>query len=216
MDNALTPGQQARRLLRRYQYGVLSTLSQTMPGYPYGAFVDYVTDHQGRPVMLISALAEHTHNINHTPHVSLTVHAPGQQTEGRPRMTLMGEAKLLGPDDGHHIRDRYLRQFPEAAHYLELDFAFYRIDPQRIRFIPGFAQATWVSPGDFLAMSANLAEAEAQIIEQINRQNDIEGVEVDCDGCTLRRDGQLHRIEFDAPAYDASAVLAALVKATHP
>jgi heme iron utilization protein len=215
MDKALTSGQQARRLLRRYHYGVLSTLSQTMPGYPYGAFVDYVTDHQGRPVMLISALAEHTHNINHTPRVSLTVHAPGTQTEGRPRMNLMGEAKLLGPDDGHHIRDRYLRHFPEAEQYLSLDFAFYRIDPQRIRFIPGFAQATWVSPGDFLSMSANLADVETSLIEQINRNNGIAGVGIDCDGFTLRRDGQLHRIEFEAPGYDASAALAALAKATH-
>lgn len=216
MTIELSPGQQARRLLRRYHYGVLSTLSQAMPGYPYGSFVDYVTDHQGRPVILISAIAEHTHNIHHTPHVSLAVHDPGNQSEGRPRMALMGEAKLLGPDDGHHIRERYLRLFPEAEQYLSLDFAFYRIDPIRIRFIPGFAQATWVSPGDFLAMSSQLAETESGLIEQINRNNGIQGVGVDCDGCTLRREGRLHRIDFEGMAYDASAALAALIKATHP
>lgn len=215
MNPPLTPGQQARRLLRRYQYGVLSTLSQTMPGYPYGSFIDYVTDHQGRPVMLISALAEHTRNIHHQPHVSLAVHDPGSLSEARPRMALLGEARLLGPDDGHHIRERYLRLFPESAEYLALDFAFYRIDPQRIRFIQGFAKATWVSPGDFLAMSVNLADAEAGLIEQMRRAG-VDVVNVDCDGCVLRREGRLQRVEFDTPAYETSAVLAALEKAIKP
>lgn len=61
----ITPGQTARRLLRHHHFGVLSTASQKFSGYPYGSFVDYVTDHMGRPVILISALAEHTRNIHH-------------------------------------------------------------------------------------------------------------------------------------------------------
>lgn len=212
MANEITPGQTARRLLRRHHYGVLSTVSQSLPGYPYGSFVDYVTDHQGRPVMLISALAEHTRNIHHQPRVSLAVHDPGSQSEARPRLTVMGDAKLLGPDDGHHIRDRYLRMFPEAAQYLTLDFAFYRIDPQRIRFIPGFAQARWISPGDFLTMRADLAEAESAVIEQITRDRRVDLINVDCDGCVVRRNGQIERLEFDDTAYEIGTLQTALQK----
>lgn len=207
----MTPGQEARRLLRRRRYGVLSTASQKFPAYPYGSFVDYVTDHLGRPVILISALAEHTHNINHEAHVSLAVHDPGNQAQALPRLTLLGEAKLIGPDDAHHIRSRYLRYFPEAEDYLALDFAFYRIEPQQLRYIAGFAQARWVSSVDFLALASRLADAEDALLQQIQSGQKTALVGIDCDGCDVRQNGELQRIEFSDIAVDAAAVQAQLL-----
>ena len=206
----MTPGQEARRLLRRRHYGVLSTASQKFPAYPYGSFVDYVTDHLGRPVILISALAEHTHNINHDAHVSLAVHDPGDQAQALPRLTLLGEAKLIGPDDAQHIRSRYLRYFPEAEDYLALDFAFYRIEPQQLRYIAGFAQARWVSSADFLALGSRLADVEEALLQQIQNGQKARLVGIDCDGCDVRQNGALQRIEFSDIALDAPAVQAQL------
>lgn len=202
----MTPGRAARQLLRRRRYGVLSTASQKFPGYPYGSFVDYVTDHLGRPVILISALAEHTHNIVRQPHVSLAAHDPGDQSQAMPRLALLGEARLIGPDDAQHIRGRYLRYFPEAEPYLALDFAFYRIEPQHMRYIPGFAQATWVSAADFLALGSRLADSEQDLLQQMQAGQEAALVGVDCDGCDVRVAGQLQRIEFEEPAFDAAAV----------
>lgn len=201
----MNPGPDARRLLRRRHYGVLSTTSQQFPDYPYGSFVDYVTDHLGRPVILISALAEHTKNINHHPHVSLAVHDPGSQASDAPRLTLLGEAKLIGPDDAQHIRDRYLRYFPAAEEYLSLDFAFYRIEPQHIRYIAGFAQACWIHNVDFLALGSHVAEAENALLEQIQGELAVL-VGIDCDGCDIRQEGELQRIEFAEFAADVAAV----------
>lgn len=206
----MTPGRAARQLLRRRHYGVLSTTSQKFPSYPYGSFVDFVTDQMGRPVILISALAEHTHNIVHHPHVSLAVHDPGEQAQAMPRLTLLGEAKLLGPDDAHHIRSRYLRYFPEAEPYLALDFAFYRIEPQHMRYIAGFAQAVWVSATDFLALGNHLADSEQDLLQQVQNGRQANLIGVDCDGCDVRVDGQMRRIEFAETANDAAAVLAQL------
>ena len=203
--NMHNPGPEARRLLRRRHYGVLATTSQKFPDYPYGSFVDYVTDHLGRPVILISALAEHTQNINHHALVSLAVHDPGDQSEGVPRLTLLGEAKLIGPDDAQHIRRRYLRYFPKAEQYLALDFAFYRIEPQHIRYIAGFAQAYWVSNTDFLALGSHIAEVEDDLLHQIQGEHAVL-VGVDCDGCEIRHEGELQRIEFAEFAADAAAV----------
>lgn len=212
---SMTPGQAARHLLRRRRYGVLSTTSQKFPGYPYGSFVDYVTDHMGRPVILISALAEHTHNIVHHPRVSLAVHDPGDQSQATPRLALLGEAKLIGPDDAHHIRGRYLRYFPEAEPYLALDFAFYRIEPQHMRYIAGFAQATWVSAVDFLALGSQLADTEEGLLQQMQYGPQATLIGVDCDGCDVRIDGQLQRIDFAEPAVDAAAVRMQLQALTH-
>jgi len=206
LNMAMTPGQAARQLLRRRRYGVLSTASQKFPGYPYGSFVDYVTDQLGRPVILISALAEHTHNIVHRPHVSLAVHDPGEQAQAMPRLTLLGDARLIGPDDEHRIRDRYLRHFPEAEPYLALDFTFYRIEPQHMRHIAGFAQATWVSAADFLALGSRIADCEQDLLQEMQAGQKSELVGVDCDGCDVRVAGQLQRIDFAAPAFDAAAV----------
>ena len=64
----------ARRLLRRQQHGVLSTLSKKLDGYPFGSVTPFVLDHQARPVILISTLAEHTKNIAADPRVSLLAH----------------------------------------------------------------------------------------------------------------------------------------------
>lgn len=200
-------GLEARRLLRRRHYGVLSTSSQLFPDYPYGSFVDYVTDHLGRPVILISALAEHTQNINHRAHVSLAVHDLGSQSSAVPRLTLLGEAKLIGPDDAQHIRERYLHYFPGAEEYLSLDFAFYRIEPLHIRYIAGFAQACWINHLDFLALGSHVAETEAALLEQIQGELAVL-VGIDCDGCDIRQDGELQRIEFAEFAADAAAVRA--------
>lgn len=223
----MTPGHEARRLLRRHHYGALSTTSHKHTGYPYGSFVDYVTDHLGRPVILISALAEHTRNINYSSKVSLAVHDAGSQTQYQPRMTLMGEARLIGPDDAHHIRARYLRHFPDVEPLLALDFAFYRIEPQLIRYIAGVAAARWVSPTDFLALSSQLTDTEEAILAHMNanhadalaryageRRSNPEAISMiglDSDGFELRIGERLQRIEFDGFVADVSAARERLV-----
>lgn len=206
MTGSSNTGQEARRLVRRRHYGVLSTSSQKFPGYPFGSFVDYVTDHLGRPVILISALAEHTHNIIHQARVSLAVHDPGTQAQAMPRLCLMGEARLIGPDDAQHIRSRYLRYFPDAAPYLELDFAFYRIEPLHVRFIEGMAKTHWVSAMDYMSLGSRLANEEESLIATLQGAATSQLVGIDCDGCDIRRAGEMQRLEFSVCANEAAEV----------
>lgn len=56
----------ARELLLKEYRGVLSTLSKAMPGFPFGSVVPYCLDEQGRPLILISRIAQHTHNLQKT------------------------------------------------------------------------------------------------------------------------------------------------------
>ena len=48
----------ARRLFRAQQHATLGTLSTALAGYPYCSVVPYVLDHQARPIILVSRLAE--------------------------------------------------------------------------------------------------------------------------------------------------------------
>jgi len=226
----MTPAEKVRRLVRRQHVGVIATESHNMPGYPYASFVEYVADQQGRPVMLISALAEHTHNIHYHAKLSLAAHeGTGDHALAAPRFTYLGEARLVPDEDLAQYRARYLRYLPHAADYFSLDFALYRIDPQRIRSVPGFASAVWVSAGDYLALASHLGEAEQNILDHMNRDHadalraycrkfgrvearDAAMVGIDCDGFDLRADGRLVRVEFEAPVLDAQQARDALVR----
>ena len=120
----------ARQLLRAHRYGALSTLSKKFGGHPFGSIAPYLADHDGSLLVLVSALAEHTRNIQHDPRVSLITHNqedPHIQTQGR--LTVVGTAALVA--DRALAGTRYLRYFPEAQTYFDLpDFEFYRITPQ--------------------------------------------------------------------------------------
>lgn len=60
---AMSLAQDARRWLRAHRYGLLSTHSRAVEGYPFGSVVPYVLDHEACPVLLVSRLAEHTRNL---------------------------------------------------------------------------------------------------------------------------------------------------------
>lgn len=225
----MNPAQKVRRLVRRQHAGVIATQSHDMPGFPYASFVEYVADHQGRPVMLISALAEHTRNLHHHARLSLAAVDTGPGgVLASPRFTCLGEARLVPDEELAACRARYLRYLPHVAQYLSLDFAFWRIEPVRLRSVAGFGAATWVTAGDYLALASRLGEAEDAILSQMNGEHrDVlvalarrhglqadaaEMVGIDCDGFDLRAGGRLLRIDFETPVWDSAAAREALAR----
>ena len=54
---------EARELLNERSFGILSTLSVKLGGFPFGSVVPYCMDHQGSPLIMISTIAEHTKNL---------------------------------------------------------------------------------------------------------------------------------------------------------
>jgi heme iron utilization protein len=161
-------GDEARRFTRGQRNGVLSTLSRRIEGYPFGSVSPFILDHDGRPLILISEIAEHTKNIEADARVSLIVqpYSPDMQATGR--VTLAGQARRLIDKDG--LGPRYLRYFPQAETYFAMhDFYFYRIEPVKIRYIGGFGRIHWVEPENFLRTATEpLAEAESAILEHMN------------------------------------------------
>lgn len=220
-------GDEARRFARGQQSGVLSTLSLRLEGYPFGSVSPFILDHAGRPVILISDIAEHTKNIVADARVSLIVqpYSADMQTTGR--VTVIGRAERLAEKDA--LGPRYLRYFPQAADYFSMhDFNFYRIEPVRIRYIGGFGRIHWIEPVGYLSSIDGLAANEAAIVEHMNQDHadtmrlycrQVHGLEVgqaemigiDPDGFDLRSDDRIVRFEFATPVADAGAARAALV-----
>lgn len=221
-------GAEARRLARAQQQAVLSTLSLRLEGYPFGSVAPFVLDHAGRPVILISDLAEHTRNLKADPRCSLIVQpfSPDMQTAGR--VTVVGRAERLPDKDV--LGPRYLRYHPQAQDYFAMhDFAFWRIEPMRIRYIGGFGRIHWIEPEAYLLPEGALAAQEGDILAHMNADHAhnlkdycrhvhavateaVEMVGIDPDGFDVRADGRLLRFDFPAPIADAQAARAALVE----
>jgi len=127
----------------------LSTLSRRHPGHPFGSLVPYALDHQGRPVILVSRLAEHTRNMEADPRVSLLAHDAASDPQAGARVTLLGNATPLEASDPAAARYRHL--FPDSERLLALgDFSFFALEPLAVRFIEGFGSIHWISAAEYL------------------------------------------------------------------
>ncbi len=226
-DTPRDNGGDARRFTRAQHSAVLSTISKRVEGFPFGSVAPFILDQAGRPVILISTLAEHTKNLSADPRVSLIVqpYAPDMQVTGR--VTLLGRAEKL--EDKSALGPRYLRYHPQAADYFAMhDFSFYRIEPVRVRWIGGFGRIHWVEPEQYLQGESPLADQEDGILAHMNQDHGdnlraycrhVHGVEpgsaemvgIDGDGFDLRADDRLLRFDFPASIQDAQGARQALV-----
>jgi len=206
-------GRQARELFRAARSGVLSSHSVKLPGFPYGSALPHITDHEGRPVLLISHLAEHTHNVEADGRVSFLVSASGPTLQASPRATLLGHARAF--EATSKLSERYLRFFPEQARYLELGgFCFWRIEPIQVRLIEGFGSLHWMTGEVYLASPGELPALETSVLEHMNQDHrdaliaycrradgiqprQAEMIGIDCDGFDVRADERMLRFSFE-------------------
>ena len=224
----MSEGAEARRYLRRHSAGVLSTLSKRLGGYPFGSVTPFVTDHEARPVILVSRLAEHTKNIDADARVSLLVHDAADDVQTAARLTVVADASAAS--DPPALAARYLRYFPDAQRLLDLgDFSFYALQPVFVRHIAGFGAIRSITPQSFAPPDNRLAGVEGEIVAHMNedhaqalrdycrRAHRIEAATVtmlgiDCEGFDVRADGRALRFEFDAPVTNAGSAREALAE----
>ena len=210
----MSSAREARQLLRAHRYGALCTQSKKFDGYPFASITPYLVDHDGSLIIFISSLAEHTKNIQHDPRVSLITHnqnAPHIQTQGR--VTVVGNANFIADRELTGIR--YLRHFPEAQPYLEMqDFSFYRIVPIAIRYIGGFGKIHWADLTKYTPKTVGAyVEQESQLLATLNTQQqnslrlllqqqhnvnvlDVQAIGLDCDGLDVCSEEQMWRLNF--------------------
>ena len=119
----------ARELLLKEYRGVLSTHSKSMPGFPFGSVVPYCLDALGRPLILISRIAQHTHNLQKDPKCSLFVGERGaEDVQAVGRLTYLAEAQQIEDEAAiEAAAERYYRYFPDSQSYHKAhDFDFWR------------------------------------------------------------------------------------------
>lgn len=164
-----THAERARTLVARITTGTLCTIALEPPGYPYGSFVTVAFD-GGNPVFLVSALAEHTRNLERDPRASLLVAESGADDPlANGRVTLLGPCTRVGADGGS-ARAAFLATHPNAAYYADFrDFGFWALRVEAVRYIGGYGRMSWVSQDEWHAAEPDpLASAAAGIISHMN------------------------------------------------
>jgi putative heme iron utilization protein len=223
----------ARELLLKEYQGVLSTQSKAMPGYPFGSVVPYCLDAEGRPLILISRIAQHTRNLQQDARCSLLVGERGaDDVQSAGRLTLLADARQLeDPAEIEAAASRYFEYFPDARDYHKThDFDFWRLQPVRARYIGGFGAIHWL---DQVARANPFAgAAEISMLEHMNAEhgsaiahyvalNQLPGTPparmagIDAEGFHLRIGARLYWLAFEQPCSTPGEVRQALVALAH-
>lgn len=188
-------------LLHNVNDATLATHSQQLPGYPYASAVPFVPDSEHRPMILVSALAEHTKNLLSDGRVSLSlVDHVGGDVQAAARATMLGEVESFQP--GGLLLSRYLRYQPEASAYLALDFMFFRICPKRVRYIEGVGKMGWMTAEDMQSACLLPIEDEQRLVDAVQplAPAGMYILGIDGYGVDYRRDGVRGRCSFDLPS----------------
>lgn len=234
-DHASLPAEETcRMLVRTAGTAALATAERANDSWPYASLVETACDHAGRPILLLSDLADHTKNFAADPRVSLLF--DGTAGLAAPltgaRATLQGRIERLGDNDTA-LRQRYLARHPGAAAYAGFgDFNFYRVMPERFHLVAGFGRIHWIDAGAVLfdtAETAALADHESGIVEHMNDDHadaidlyaamltDAAGTGwrmtgIDPEGADLGREGRRLRLPFERAVQDAESARAMLVR----
>ncbi len=222
----------ARRLLRSIDSGILSTMSQELPGYPFGSVTPYALTCEGQVAVYVSGIAQHTNNMRGDSKVSLTVAAQKQENVNQQalgRVTVVGDAFLVPEAEAQVERERYFGFFPEAREYgATHDFHIYCIKPKRVRFIGGFGKIFWVEEEDWCLLTAEWASEAQGILDHMNQDHgesllamargynaavqSAELIALDCEGFHVRTDKGICYLTFPARCSTTEDVRNAMVQ----
>jgi heme iron utilization protein len=166
---APTHAERARTLVAQISTGTLCTLATEPAGYPYGSFVT-VAFESGQPIFLISALAEHTKNLEQDPRASLLVAESGAADPlANGRVTMLGPCTRVDGDGGS-ARAAFLAAHPNSAYYADFrDFGFWRLRVESVRYIGGYGRMSWIDKREWEGAAPDpLSRAAAGIIAHMN------------------------------------------------
>jgi putative heme iron utilization protein len=138
-----------RAIAAQAKTGALATVGAAeIAGWPYASLVNVAWDAQGRALLLLSSLAEHTKNLRARPEASLLVAeavAPSADPLAAGRMTIVGTCALVPEADDAAARAAFLAAHPSAQAYIGFkDFRLYRLEPAKTRYVGGFGRMAWV------------------------------------------------------------------------
>ncbi len=199
-------------------------------GAPYVSLAMVALDPAGRPLLLLSDLADHTRNLKADPRVSLLFDGTAglESPLAGARASVQGRIAVANDEAD---RRRYVARHPDAELYAGFtDFNLYRVEVERVHLVAGFGRIHWVGAERLLApVASSLAAREADVVGHMNDDH-ADAIQlyaaqllgrsgsgwrmtgVDAEGADLRRGGETARLWFDKPVQDAESCRVELVR----
>ena len=215
--------EQARAFLYGAHQGALGSIDN---GAPFVSAVNLVAASDGRVLLMVSRLAEHSQNLAMNPACSILLSAAGApDIQQGPRLTLVGDVVKVSTEQAQ----RYLDLFPHTEKYLDLDFYFLALNPRRARWIAGFGRAVWLEGKDLCTPPPWGEQEGTSMIEHMNNAHvdalvaylalsgrppadSLSMAALDPWGLWLLADGEPVRVPFEVPAMTPEAVRNTLIE----
>lgn len=150
-----TYAEEAKNLITLNRDGVLSTISLSQKGYPFGSIVPYDIDKDGNLIIYISLIAEHYKNLKADSRASLIVldSFGTKDRQAHARATILLDFSVVPEQQKEQVQFSYEKRFPQSINYeIQHNFLFMRGNPVKIRWIGGFGDITWISREDFTSV----------------------------------------------------------------
>ncbi|HYS67538.1 MAG TPA: pyridoxamine 5'-phosphate oxidase family protein [Paraburkholderia sp.] len=208
------PAHAPLHLLHTAAVGTLATHAREPEGFPYPSVLPFAPDPRHRPTILVSRLAEHTHNLHADSRAGfLVVDAPDGDVLSGQRVTLLGTFEAVDP--APEVVRRYLRYHPDAQRYLALgDFTFWTMQVERLRYIGGFGAMGWLGGAELDPLPPLGFDEESALLGHFTRYCEGAGglqlLGVDRYGADLKLDGARSRFAFDDAKPNSETLHAAL------
>ena len=160
--------ERSRTLIAAVRTGALATIGDG--GFPFGSLVAHAVDATGRPLLLLSDLAEHSRNLAADPRASLMATEAGtgdplalaRVTRHRPRRGAAG-------DEREAALEVYRAAQPGAFYAGFADFRLYRLEVASVRYVGGFGRMSWVTAAGYAAAEPDPLRPHAErIIAHMN------------------------------------------------
>jgi len=145
---------EARALVAAARFAALATLDRETGG-PFASLVAVAED-GGRPLLVLSGLAEHTKNLRVRPEASLLITGEAATSSmDRARVTLGGRVRWLAGAEATAATARFLAVNPEAKAWASLPgFQPCLLEVTSVRFVGGFARAAGITAADYFAAAS--------------------------------------------------------------
>jgi len=136
----------------------------------------YALDPAGRPILLISAMAMHTQNLQADSRASLFIGPATSDVDplGSARVTLVGHTRPVPPEETAAVREHYLARHEQSRHWVDFpDFGFFRLEPAGLYYVGGFGVMGWVDAHAYaVALPDPLAQAASGILAHMNADHE--------------------------------------------
>jgi len=218
-----------------HRAAVLSTISVSHSGYPFGSVVPYTYDESARFLIYVSRLAEHYKNLSEDGRASLLVaDSFRDDPQAEARATILLEFKPIPEAAVRDRSEKYFRRFPASpALALVHDFVFFEGAPEAVRWIGGFGEIVWLKAEELARTEFDSVAANGfSAVEHMNTEHtdalrtiarahskldpsSAQMISVDRRGIELLvRSGDTQtriRIEFPTPLINESELRAAII-----